>query len=80
MPSPKPLSPARRSCRPRTGDTLETIAARELPALPADESAALLRDWNPHLGFGRRNYRYVLVSDVIFLEPAPTPTKLGGFA
>lgn len=80
MPISKPLAPVRRSCRPQSDDTLERIAARELPATPLEEAIALLRSWNPHLGFGRRNYQYVLVSDVIFLEPAPVPTGQGGFA
>ncbi len=75
---PKPLPPARRSCRPLAGDTLETIAARELPELPSEKAIASLRAWNPHLGGLRRNFQYVLVSDVVFLEDGKTES--GGFA
>ena len=74
----KPLPPARRCCRPRAGDTLETIADRELPELPREEAIASLRAWNPHLGGLRRNFQYVLVSDVVFLEAGTT--ERGGFA
>jgi hypothetical protein len=74
----KPLPPARRSCRPRAGDTLETIAARELPGVPRETAVASLREWNPHLGGLRRNFQYVLVSDVVFLEGGAT--EQGGFA
>ena len=79
MPYAKPLAPARRSCRPVTGDTLESIAARELPGLPPEEAQSRLREWNPHLAFGRRNFSYVLVSDIVFLEPAAVSTRQGGF-
>lgn len=75
---PKPLAPARRSCRPRAGDTLETIAARELSELPTETALASLRAWNPHLGGLRRNFQYVLVSDVVFLESGLA--EQGGFA
>ncbi len=75
---PKPLPPARRSCRPLAGDTLETIAARELPELTPETAIAKLRAWNPHLGGQRRNFQYVLVSDVVFLEAGAT--EQGGFA
>jgi hypothetical protein len=73
---PKPLPPVRRSCSPRSGDTLASIAARELPEVPAKQAVALLREWNPHLM--RRRFDEVLVSDVVFLEPGPT--EQGGFA
>ena len=75
---PRPLSPTRRSCRPQPNDTLETLAARELPELPVDEAVALLKEWNPHLGFGRRNFQYLLVSDLVFVEPGGG--GIGGFA
>ena len=65
---PKQLSPTRRWCRPAATDTLESVAARELPNLSPEESLAKLREWNPHLARGRRDGRNLLVSDVVFLE------------
>lgn len=70
----KPVRPARRYCRPAATDTLETIAARELGALPVEEALASLREWNPHLARGRRSLQHLLVSDVVFLE-APGPVE-----
>jgi len=64
----KPLSPTRRFIRPLATDTLETVAARELPGVSAEEAVALLREWNPHLTRLRRNYGYLLVSDIVFVE------------
>ena len=73
---PKPLPPLRRSCTPRADDTIATIAARELPGVPVEQAVVQLRAWNPHLQ--RRRGDYVLVSDVVFLEPGAT--EQGGFA
>jgi hypothetical protein len=61
------LSPARRFVRPRSGDTFEAIAARELGGQPREEAVSSLRAWNPHLAL--RRGEVVLVSDVVFLEP-----------
>ena len=61
------LSPARRYTRPAINDSLEAIAARDLSAQPAEEAVANLRAWNPHLALRRGGY--LLVSDVVFLEP-----------
>jgi len=79
MPGAEPLAPARKSVRPAPGDSLAAIAARELPGTPAEEALGQLKAWNPHLGFGRRAYSYVLVSDVIFIEPPREQTSQGGF-
>jgi hypothetical protein len=68
---PRSLSPTRRWCRPSATETLESIAARELADLPPQDALARLREWNPHLTRLRRNYQYLLVSDVVFLEGLP---------
>lgn len=70
-PPPQPLPPSRRQTRPRSGDTLETLARRELPDLDADEALSRLREWNPHLNAFRVIARPLLVSDIVYLEPPP---------
>ena len=60
-------SPARRFLRPAANDTFEVIAAREFARLPGEEAVADLRAWNPHLALRRGSY--LLVSDVVFIEP-----------
>jgi hypothetical protein len=42
-------SPTRRWIQPETGDTLASIAARELPELPEAEALRALQSWNLHL-------------------------------
>jgi hypothetical protein len=79
MASLKPLAPFRRSCRPSAADTLEVIAARELPAMPRAEAVAALKEWNPHLARGRRDYSKLLVSDIVFLEAPPARSEQGGW-
>jgi hypothetical protein len=76
MASVKPLAPVRRSVRPAASDTLESIAARELPGVP--DAVAKLREWNPHLL--RRQSNYILVSDIVFIEAPPQLTAQGGWA
>lgn len=68
---PERLAPQRRSIRPRADDTLETVAAREFPDAPLADTVEKLKAWNPHLGFGRRAYQYLLVSDLVYVEPPP---------
>lgn len=70
------LSQLRRSVHPREGDTWSTIAARELPTLPAAEAEQLLQSCNLHVFMRRsapadspRHGNPILPSDVIFLEP-----------
>jgi len=70
------LAPARRYVRPLPEDTWETIAARELTDLAADEASGVLQSWNFHV-FMRpappsdspRAGNPILPSDIIFLEP-----------
>jgi len=67
---------ARRFVRPSPGDSWETIAARELADLPAEEASSALQSWNFHV-FMRvtlqtepgGNANPILPSDIIFLEP-----------
>ena len=67
------LDPQRRSVRPHAGDTFASLAERELPELDSDAAVELLATWNPHLG---RSFfptgRPLLVSDIVYLEPAPS--------
>jgi hypothetical protein len=70
------LSTQRRSIHPRDDDTWSTIAARELPGMPADQAEALLQSCNLHVFMRRaapadspRHGNPILPSDVIFLEP-----------
>ena len=75
------LSTVRRSIQPRGDDSWETIAARELANLPAEEAVNALQSWNLHV-FMRpkpaegspRAGNPVLPSDIIFLEP-PLPAS-----
>ena len=61
---------ARRHASPQQGDTLETLAARELPELEPGEAQERLRAWNPHLGFSiGRQAQALLVSQIVYLEP-----------
>lgn len=68
---PRPLTPLRRQTRPRSDDTLASLAARELPEVDPEEAVELIRSWNPHLGFFRAIPRPLLVSDIVYLEPPP---------
>ncbi|MEM7219797.1 MAG: hypothetical protein AAF515_15620 [Pseudomonadota bacterium] len=69
------LPAQRRFIRPTAEDTWATIAARELPELPASEAAEALQSWNFHV-FMRpaapadspRAGNPILPSDIIFLE------------
>ena len=66
------LPPPRRWARPRAGDTLESLARRELPQLAAEQAVKLLGDWNGHLvRFSFVVGRELLVSDIVYLEPPP---------
>ena len=66
------LPPLRRWARPRAGDTLESLARRELPEIAPEEAVKLLGEWNGHLV--RLSFvvgRELLVSDIVYLEPPP---------
>ena len=69
------LSRVRKSILPQGGDTWETLAARELPAMATADAVAALQSWNLHVfmraagGVGRlRSDNPILPSDVIFVE------------
>lgn len=70
------LSRVRKSILPKSGDTWETIAARELAGTAPSDAVAMLQSWNLHVfmraagGVGRlRSDNPILPSDVIFVEP-----------
>lgn len=77
------LSPVRRSIFPRSGDTWESIAARELSDMPREEAVSLLQSSNLHVYMrpaapagSPREGNPILPSDVIFVEP-PQPQAAG---
>ena len=64
----------RRFIHPGPGDTLETIAQRELPGVVPEQAAEELLSWNLHLAnrlVGQVSG--VLGSDIVYVEP-PRPT------
>jgi len=63
------LSRQRRFILPVPGDTLEAIAARELPHLEATAAMAHLQSWNMHIFLMRRPAGLLTGSDVVFVEP-----------
>ena len=64
---------SRRFVHPQPGDTLETIARRELPHLPPDQAAKELLSWNLHLANRLvGEVTGVLGSDIVYVEePQP---------
>jgi hypothetical protein len=54
---------------PQPGDTLTTIAARELP--DRADGATMLQAWNPHLALRLSPIDGLLCTDVVYTE-APT--------
>ena len=63
------LSQQRRFIHPQPGDTIEVIAARELPEMSQEDAVAALSSWNLHVFLMRQPHGLVTGSDVIFLEP-----------
>lgn len=63
------LSPQRRFISPQPGDTVESIAARELSDLPLEDAVSALSSWNLHIFLMRQPHGLVTGSDVVFLEP-----------
>jgi len=70
------LSTVRKSILPQAGDTWQSIAARELPGVAAEEGVSSLQSWNLHvfmrasgLAGGPKLANPILPSDVIFVEP-----------
>jgi len=78
------LSVQRRAIHPKAQDTWQSIAARELPDLPAEQAVSALQSWNLHV-FMRpaapadspRAGNPILPSDVIFLEAPATAAAAG---
>jgi len=77
--STETLSTQRRFIHPKPGDTWQSIAERELAAMPAQDAVQLLQSVNLHV-FMRpaapagspREGNPILASDIIFVEP-PRP-------
>ena len=66
------MGEARRYVHPRPGDTLTTVAARELGGGP--DGAQQLLSWNLHLAmrvFPVGAPGEVLPSDIVYVEPPP---------
>ncbi len=62
------LSPQRRFISPLPEDTIETIAARELPDVPLEEAVQNVTSWNLHIFLMRQPHGLVTGSDVVFIE------------
>jgi hypothetical protein len=63
---------SRRFIHPLPGDSLEAIAERELPNLPAERRAEELLSWNLHLAnrlVGQ--VTGVIGCDIVYVEPPP---------
>jgi hypothetical protein len=63
------LSRQRQFVTPLAGDTVESLAARVLPELAADQAADRIRSWNLHIFMLRQPAGMLLCSDVVFVEP-----------
>ncbi|MEM7097259.1 MAG: hypothetical protein AAF541_03295 [Pseudomonadota bacterium] len=63
------LSTQRKFISPQPGDTIETIAARELPEMDSQEAVASLTSWNLHIFLMRQPNGMITGSDVVFVEP-----------
>jgi hypothetical protein len=69
------LSRVRKSILPQSGDSWESIAARELIGTEASKAVASLQSWNLHVFMrsagaagGPKGGNPILPSDVIFIE------------
>jgi hypothetical protein len=65
-------SPTRRWIHPEAGDTLASIAARELPELPEAEALRALQSCNLHIVLRPGMQGALIGADVVWLEP-PQP-------
>ena len=63
------LSTQRRFVSPLPGDTIESIAARELPDLSTEDAIAKFSSRNLHIFLMRQPHGLVTGSDVVFVEP-----------
>jgi hypothetical protein len=68
-------SRTRRWIQPEPGDTLASIAARELPELPAADALRTLQSWNLHLLLRPGTPGALIGADVVWLEPPLPPSK-----
>lgn len=69
-----PVPTYRRFVQPEAGDTLASIAARELPGEPAPAALERLVSWNLHLANRIVGSVDVLLgSDIVYVEPPPAP-------
>ncbi len=62
-------SRARRYLMPSAGETLDSIARRELPELEGEPGVATLQSWNPHLLMRIGRPEGLLPTDIVYLEP-----------
>ena len=68
------VSVARRYVNPQAGDSLTSLAARELPDI--SDAAQVLLSWNLHLAmrtFPAGAPGEVLPSDIVYIEPPAAP-------
>jgi hypothetical protein len=63
------LTRQRRFVLPLPGDTIEAIAARELPAVDPRTAMEQLQAWNLHIFLMRRPAGLLTGCDVVFVEP-----------
>jgi hypothetical protein len=63
------LTRQRRFVTPAAGETLEDLAARALPDVPAQVAADRIRSLNLHIFALRKPPGLLLCSDVVFIEP-----------
>ncbi len=68
-PTPDELSLQRRFVLPEIGDTLVSIAARELPEMTPEQAMGELQSWNLHIFMMRQPPGLLTGSDVVFVEP-----------
>ena len=68
----EPSSRARRFVQPEPGDTLASIAQRELPELSASEALRALQSWNLHIVVRPGLAGALIGADIVYLEP-PLP-------
>ena len=70
------LSPQRKFISPQPGDTIEIIAAREMPDMPSEDAIAALTSWNLHIFLMRTPHGLVTGSDVVFVEAPQTDSSM----
>ena len=63
------LSRQRRFILPQPGDTIEAIAAREMPEIDPKTALEQLQAWNLHIFLMRRPAGLLTGCDVVFVEP-----------